>query len=401
MNYLKIEVDKKYVLCPDKVWNGKDSEALLMPTVYISNGLIERISHPANQNFISPEFKIIRLPGVTLMPGLVDCHVHFAMNCENLFQAVNDWETNPGEVEKAACKYALNYLENGVLAVRDGGDKINIGLLTRNNIREKCFPGPLVTATGRAIYKKGGYGNFLGPGITTVREAVNNVVQFKEDGVDQIKVIVSGLVSFKKFGHVGPAQFSLAELKTIVETAHNFGLKVMTHASSAQAVETAVLAGADSVEHGYFLEDRQIELMLKHGTAWIPTLAPLGNLISKKHIPYDGADMDIIKRSFELQLKKVAAANNSGILLGIGTDSGANHVLHGGSYHDELAFYSTAGLSNLTILQAATCASASIIGKANQIGSISVGKQPFLIGVNGNPLDNLDVLKKPGWIIMP
>jgi len=332
---------------------------------------------------------------------LVDCHVHFSMNCLNLSQAIDNWHNNPTVVMDLARQAAADYLANGVLAVRDGGDKMNIGLEVKNRINRSDFPGSVITATGQAIFRKGKYGDFLGPGADSLEDALVQAELFRGTGIDQLKVIISGLVSFKDYGMVGPLQFSTAELTEIVNKAHGMGLKVMTHASSAKAVETAVLAGVDSVEHGYFVETAQLELMAKKDTAWIPTLAPLGNLVTNGQIPYPGAASDVIKKSFELQLCRLREASRLGVNLGIGTDAGANQVPHGFSYHQELQYYSMAGLDRAEILKLATKVSAKIIGREKTLGSIGPGKSPFLIALSGNPFKSLSHLKSPNTVIIP
>lgn len=402
MKLLRISSNKKYIFFPGLIWDGISKSFRRNYAVQVENGIINYVGPASGLTCTETDnTEIVRIPGVTLMPGLVDCHVHFAMNCSDLTKAIQDWETHPAQVEQDTYQYALDYLNNGIVAVRDGSDKANIALCLKQKVHIGEKPGPLVTATGRAIYKKGLYGSFLGPGITTVGEAVDEIRKLKEEGTDQIKVIVSGLISFKNFGAVGSTQFTLYELTKIVEEAHMHGLKVMAHASSSDSVETAILAEVDSVEHGYFLRTRQLELMKKRGTAWVPTLAPLGNLIRTNHVPYAGADMAVIKKSFELQLERVNQAYQMGVTLGIGTDAGANCVPHGSSYHDELKFFAEAGIETMEILKMATLTSAAIIGQGHSMGSIIQGKKPYWCCFKGHPVKNIGILQKPEMVITP
>lgn len=399
MKLLKISRSKEYILIPDLVWDGVSARPEKNLAVWISKGLIKQIA-PVNLAEKPPGIESVNLPGLILMPGLIDCHVHFSLNCENLFQAVDNWHNRPELVMDGARQAAAYYLANGVLAVRDGGDNMNLGLEVKHRIDRGSFPGPLVTATGQAIFRQGKYGDFLGPGIDSLSDALIQVELFKETGIDQLKLVLSGLVSFKEYGAVGALQFSAGELTEIVAKAHSLGLKVMVHASSAAAVEIAVNSGADSVEHGYFVETAQLEMMAAKGTAWIPTLAPLGNLVTGGHIPYPGADPDVIRKSFELQLYRVKEAYGLGVHLGIGTDAGANQVHHGFSYHQELQYFSMAGLDNDAIIRLATASSARIIGQA-KMGTIAPGQAPLMIGLAGNPFDSIAHLKSPELIIMP
>lgn len=402
MKLLKISSNKKYIFFPGLFWDGISQSFRRKHAVQLEDGIIKYVGPASRLTYNETDsVELVRLPGVTLMPGLVDCHIHFAMNCTDLTKAIQDWETHPTKVEQDTYQYALDYLNSGIVAVRDGSDKANVALRLKQKVHSSEKTGPLVTATGRAIYKKGLYGSFLGSGITTVGEAVDEIQKLKKEGADQIKVIVSGLVSFKNFGAVGSTQFTLYELTKIVEEAHMLGLKVMAHASSAASVETAILAGVDSIEHGYFVRTRQLELMKKRGTAWIPTLAPLGNLIKLNHVPYIGADMAVIRKSFELQLERVNQAHQMGVTLGVGTDAGANCVLHGFSYHDELRYFSEAGIETMQVLKMATSVSSAIIGQEHSMGTIVQGKKPYWCCFKGNPAKNVSLLQKPEMVIIP
>lgn len=399
MKLLIINRSKEYLLIPSLVWDGISARPEKNLAVWISKGLIKQVV-PINWPEKPPGTEVVSLPGLTLMPGLIDCHVHFALNCENLFEAIDDWHNRPELVMEKARLAAADFLAAGVLAVRDGSDKMNIGLQVKRRINEGSFPGPLVTATGQAIFRRGKYGDFLGPGVDSMADALTQVELFKETGINQLKLVLSGLVSFREYGAVGAPQFASPELTEIVAKAHHLGLKVMVHASSAAAVEIAVNAGVDSVEHGYFVETAQLERMAAKGIAWIPTLAPLGNLVSGGQMPYPGADADVIRKSFELQLERLYEAYSLRVNLGIGTDAGANQVLHGFSYHQELQYYSQAGLANDAIVRIATAASAKIIGQ-DKLGTIKPGQAPFMLGLKGNPFDSITHLESPEWVILP
>lgn len=402
MKLVKIDPKKDYLLIPDAVWDGLADKIQENLAIYVSGGRIGQLVSLSMLNAATfTRAERIRLQGITLIPGLIDCHVHLAMNSSDLRQAVEEWEQRPEMTAQRIRGEALNYLAAGVVAVRDGGDMANIGLQARNMVREGICPGPIIISTGRAIFRKGKYGSFLGPGIENAAEAATQIAELKNEGVDQLKVVNSGIVSFKQFGTVGPPQFTREELTFMVNQAHALGLKVMAHASSREAVDTAIQAGVDSVEHGYFLESSQLELMAKFNTAWVPTLAPLGNLVKNGKPPYEGADLDVIRRSLEIQLSRVKEAHDVGVRLGIGTDAGANNVPHGLSYHDELSFFAAAGLSCTAILRLATARSAAILGLEQKIGSIRSGKEPFLLGIRGNPHKSLTFIRHPEWVFMP
>lgn len=411
MQLLRLSATKEYILHPAAVWDGIGNTLLRDRAVYIKGGRISAIvnSNAATLNVAAdspgspsrPPAETIPLPGITLMPGLIDCHIHLSMHGRDLLQVIREWDERPQATAIQAQHALFDYLQHGIVAVRDGSDKKNIGLTAKKKVSAGNWPGPVVIATGQAIYKKGKYGAFLGPGISDIKEVTPAIRQLAANGVDQLKVVVSGLVSFKKFGVVGPPQFSLEELTHIVHTGHNHGLKIMAHASSQTAVELAIAAGVDSVEHGYFMSDRCLARMAEQGTAWVPTVAPLGNLLKNNHVPYPGADPEVIKHTVELQLQQLAKAAAAGVLLGIGTDAGANMVPHAASYIDELSFFQAAGLNQVAILRAATQNAAVIIGTDGFMGTVEQGKKPYLIGVKGNPLHSLTGLEAPVFVCLP
>lgn len=342
--------------------------------------------------------RVVDLSGLTVLPGLIDCHVHFALDAVDLYGAIDSWD-DMALVKKRVQQYALDFLNNGVLAVRDGSDRANIGLAVMEAVLQGKYPGPNIMATGEAIYKKGQYGSFLGPGINTVADVEREIKKLLHYGISQLKVAQSGLVSFKEYGQVGPVQFDLDELIFIVEMAHSHGLPVMVHASGAEAVDIAVRAGVNSIEHGYFVQTATLELMAEKGTAWVPTLTPLGNLVKSGQV-YPGASVDVIRQTHQEQMKKVKEAWDLGVLLGVGTDAGANQVYHGVSYHEELAFYQEAGLKPAEIIKAATANSAQVLGWEKMLGVIGKGKIPFIIAVKGNPLADIKCLSDVQFVLL-
>lgn len=146
-------------------------------------------------------------------------------------------------------------------------------------MKEGRIDGPEILSCGQAIYKKGRYGSFLGPGVSSLDEARQMIDSMCEQGVDWIKILVSGIVSFKEFGNVGFVQFSQTEINCLVDYAHSLGVPVMAHASSDEAVVLALNAGVDSVEHGYFLSTGSLKVMAERNIPWVPTVAPVANQV--------------------------------------------------------------------------------------------------------------------------
>ncbi len=345
------------------------------------------------------QYEWIDLSHCTLLPGLIDCHVHMALDGRDFHRSLDRWN-DPSALEKQVAKELSATLRQGILAVRDGGDLKGIGLSFRDEAAKDGLTGPLIKSTGWAISKKGKYGSFLGPGYTS-EELSGAVKKLAAAGADQIKVLVSGVVSFKQYNKVGELQFTEQELSLIVRLAREAGLKVMAHASSDEAVNLAVKAGVDSIEHGYFISKDSLETMAEAGTAWIPTLAPVANQVKgERRNNYTSEQIEIIEKTYRRQQEMLAVAAAMGVLLGVGTDAGATGVQHGTGYLEELMLYREAGLSEDTILTAATAKGAAISG-FNNIGRIKPGLPACIIAVKGNPLEALNCLKNIEYLFLP
>lgn len=401
MSVIRIDNNEEVILIPEAVLDISAGCLLHNKAVFIKDGCINAlIDRDKVDNFTHERTaKIISLNGLTLLPGLIDCHVHFALDGTSFKGATGRWKEPKIMVDYM--RVALyDHLRHGVVAVRDGSDIFGYGLKARNMVCDEGFSGPSVLATGFAIRKDGRYGTFLGTGINDISEAKNQISDLVNLNVDQIKVTVSGIVSFKEYGKVGPVQFSLSELQSIVNESHENGLRVMAHASSDEAVRLAAEAGVDSIEHGYFVSDSSLDLMAHKGIAWIPTVVPIAiQTIDPWRNSYSFEEYSIIERTYKLQLMQVKKAAELGVLLGVGTDAGAIGVRPGISYFDELQLYKDAGLSTLEIISAATQNGSRILGLDKDLGGIEPGKKPNFIAVKGNPLDDLDLLKHVEYTI--
>lgn len=344
--------------------------------------------------------RVLDLPGCTILPGMIDCHVHLALDGRDFHKSLNQW-SSPEQLGERVKKELQTTLDHGIVAVRDGGDLNGIGLSFRNEVVSNSIKGPRIKASGKALGRKGKYGSFLSPGFTP-EEIAGAVRQQADAGADQIKVLVSGVVSFKEYRRVGEIQFTGRQLEQIVYTAGNAGLRVMAHASSDEAVQAAVKAGVDSIEHGYFLSRQSLEAMAGAGITWIPTLAPVANQIGarrRKH--YSPEEREIIEKTYRRQQRMLWLAAEAGVPLGIGTDAGATGVLHGKGFLEELLLYREAGLTPEKILLAATAGGAAALGLEEEMGIIRPGRPARLVVVEGDPLKDLRRVVGIKYVILP
>jgi imidazolonepropionase-like amidohydrolase len=398
MKFHEINYDQQLIIMAGNLITGTQKEIQKNQAIIINQQKIENII-PQNKLSNYPElnnYHQLNLNGYTILPGLIDAHVHLALDGIDFKRVTKEWESSD-KTKKRVEKELKNTLKHGVLAVRDGGDNAKIGLNSRKRVNNDEIPGPQIISTAQAIYKKGNYGSFLGPGLNCRKEIQKEVSRLAQVGIDQLKVLVSGIVSFSNYKEVGDVQFTVDELKHIVDLAHHLGLKVMAHASSEEAVQRSIEGGVDTIEHGYFLSDNSLEKMLEKDIPWIPTVVPVANQLNVPE-QYSKEELNVIKKTYELQLEMVDKASKLGVKLGIGTDSGAYQVKHGLSYFRELELFNQTSLTPLEIIKIATVNNAQIIGLEQSLGSIEVNKKANLIGVKGNPLQKFSLLQKPDFI---
>ena len=329
----------------------------------------------------------------TLLPSLIDAHTHLALDGEDFRRSRicwDDWQTMLPRLEKAKDQY----LQAGIAHIRDGGDLARINLKAKSYFCNESECGLHIISTCEAVRPKNGYGAFLGRGYGNLKEIESRVENLALSGADQIKVVISGVVSFEHYGEVEGPLIPQDQLTLVTRLAHHKGLKVMAHASSGAAVKLALKAGVDSVEHGYFLGHDSLKIMAEKEIAWVPTIIPVA---VQTKMPYrkdrSAHEIDVITRTYEEQIEKLSYAAELGVPLGVGTDAGASGVRHGVSLVEEMLLYAKSALDNRSILQTATGGNAAILGLGKEKGSIDKGRRANLIAVQVNPLNDLGALQ--------
>lgn len=218
-------------------------------------------------------------------------------------------------------KTLARYQELGFTYLRDGGDRWGVGKRARELAEEYGirYRTPLAP-----LCKKGHYGGFIGKTYGNLREYQALVEEARDDGADFIKIMISGLMDFDRFGVLSEDGLELGEIRELIHIAHEEGFPVMAHANGARCVEAAAEAGVDSVEHGAYLDKDALWAMRENGTVWVPTLSTIGNLRGKGRFQ-EGA----VRRILESALESVEAFGEMGGLIAPGTDAGAWAVAHG------------------------------------------------------------------------
>lgn len=337
-----------------------------------------------------------------LMPGLVDSHVHLTGNpAEPFWQAVVETD------ERAAItgvRNALRTVQAGFTTVRDLGAPGNAGYALRDAIKAGDVPGPRILSAGRMVSIIGGHGDLTGfrPEVTRAMDGGNTCTGAEEcaevvrtlsrAGADVIKFAATGGVLSQQNRGLGQ-HFTDAEMKAIVETAHQLGLKVASHAHGAEGVAAAARAGVDSIEHGTYVDEAGIQAMKANGTFLVPTLSP--TIAYRENLPkglYTAVVAAKIKVRLEATGKNIAAARRAGLPIAFGTDSGVSE--HGRNAEEMPLMVQYGGMSPKDVVVSATRSAAELLGLENEIGRLAPGFSADIIGVRGNPLEDLGALQR-------
>ncbi|MBI5844670.1 MAG: amidohydrolase family protein [Deltaproteobacteria bacterium] len=326
--------------------------------------------------------------GATLLPGLVDAHVHLC------WSGVSDPEIRKNQVEPdeawadaAISGHIRDHLACGVFAVRDGGDRLgHAGRFSRNQ------KGPLeIRAAGRAWHRQGRYGSLIGRPVPQGL-SLGRAIFGDPDPGDHVKVVQSGLNSLKVFGKPTKPQFSLDELTDAVGAAKSCGLSVMAHANGPEAVEIAVRAGCASVEHGFFMGRENLELLADSGCVWVPTSVTMTGY--SESLAPESPEAAVARRMLDSQLEQMALARSLGVKMAVGTDSGCQGVFHGLAVRCEMENMVMAGFTIEEAVKAGTSSGAKLLG-FSETGEIARGRDATFLVIPGPPCEFIENLKNP------
>jgi imidazolonepropionase-like amidohydrolase len=331
------------------------------------------------------------LDGMTLLPGFIDSHVHICIDGSPDPVRTMMAESQTETTLKAAAA-AHRTLLAGVTTIRDMGGKDGIDLGLKQAINSGLIPGPRMLVSGRLICMTGGHGWQIGleaNGADEVRRAAREQIKA---GADIIKLMATGGVMTPGV-QPGSEQFTEEEMRAGIEEAHKAGKKTATHAMGTQGILNALRAGIDSIEHGVYLNEEAVSLMVERKIPLIPTISALYHIESKgidAGIPAYAVEKTLMVKPHHLE--SIRLAREAGVLVAAGTDAGTPFNLHGENLCEIKLLVEYGGFSPMQAIEAGTRVSARVLGLENDLGTIEEGKLADLIMVAGNPLDNIDIL---------
>lgn len=354
---------------------------------------------------------VIDLKTSTVMPGLMDMHVHLSSQHGGPQTYLERFSLNEADYALRAANYAKITLDSGFTTVRNLGDGYNETVALRNAISKGYATGPRIYTVAKSIATTGGHADpsnglshLLRPDVGPKQGVVNGEAEAREavrtryqDGADLIKITATGgVLSVAKSGQ--NPQFMTDELEAIVETAKDYGMTVAVHAHGKEGMKRAIEAGVDSIEHGTYMDDEIRTLMKKHGTYYVPTILAGKFVADKAKIdgffpelvrPKAAAIGPLIQNTFE-------QAHKAGVKIAFGTDSGVS--AHGDNAQ-EFSLMVEAGMKPADALLSATVNSANLLGISDILGTLEEGKLADIVAVQGNPLDDISLMESVSFVM--
>jgi len=384
-----------------KIIPANSDEILFRSTIIVDGNKIVAVE----SGYSTPDFgdTLIDLKDATVMPGLMDMHVHLSSQ-QGPGTYIERFTKNEADYALKSVKYAEMTLLSGFTTVRNLGDRYNETVALKRAINAGDIVGPRIYSAAKSIATTGGHADptngsnhdIMGdPGpregvVNGIADARKAVRQRYKDGADLIKITATGgVLSLAKNGQ--NPQFMDDELQAIVATAKDYGMTVAVHAHGKEGMERAIRAGVSSIEHGTYMDDSTMELMKQYGTYYVPTVLA-GKWVAEKS-QIDGFFPDVVRPKAAaigpLIQNTFANAFRAGVKIAYGTDSGVS--AHGDNWQ-EFIYMVEAGMPPLDAIRSATWHGAALLNVSEQLGSIEAGKLADIIAVSGDPLRDINAM---------
>lgn len=382
--------ENKILLANANVLDVYKGESRKNYDVYIEEDTIREVC-PHGQLSFSEDTEVVDCTGNTIMPGMIDCHVHLCMDPVCADQAVMVARSD-ADLTIDAISHMDALLKNGITYVRGMGDPRNIDIELSKARKAGRIDGPDILPCGKLICMTGGHGWQFGMEVDSPDEMRKAVRQLLKDGAGHIKMMATGGVLTRGVKTTA-TQLTYEELKAGIEEAEHAGVRTATHAQGNAGIRNAVRAGIHSVEHGFYLDEEIVSWMIERGTFYVPTLAAVYEILNRRDIlpsyivEKAEAAKDAHRASFQLALK-------SGVKIALGTDAGTPYNQFG-SARDEFLYMIEAGMNPVQAVRSATCTAAQLLGVEERFGSIEPGKAADLLILQKCVYDEPGAIKEP------
>ncbi|UNK49367.1 amidohydrolase family protein [Lysobacter sp. S4-A87] len=396
-----------YALQCGQLFDARAGKVLGPHTIIVRAGKVAEVASGAAD---SAGLERIDLSGHTCTPGWTDLHVHLG-NQSSAQSYSEGFRLDEVDFAFRSVGFANKTLMAGFTSVRDLGGEVSPHL--RDAINQGLVDGPRIWAAGKSIATTGGHADptngyndalshLIGPPgptegvINSIDDARQAVRQRYKEGSDVIKITATGgVLSYAKSGDA--PQFTVEEVKAIVDTAKDYGYRVAAHAHGEEGMKRAVLGGVTSIEHGTYMSPEVMSLMKQHGTWYVPTIYA-GRFVADK-AKIDGYFPEVVRpkaiRIGALIQDTASKAYKNGVKIAFGTDMGVGP--HGDNAR-EFIYMTEAGIPAAVALQAATIRAAEVLGVDDQ-GVIEIGKRADIVAVPGNPVEDISAVMKVDFVM--
>ncbi|MEW7280341.1 amidohydrolase family protein [Aquimarina sp. 2201CG1-2-11] len=395
-----------YLHC-GKLVDTKAGKILTEKTIVVSKNRIVKI-----ENGYTPgkkEDRIIDLKNETVLPGLIDMHVHIESE-SNPGAYLQKYTYNDADVAYNSVGFAEKTLLAGFTTVRDlGGTGVNISL--KKAINKGSITGPRIFTAGKSLATTGGHadptnGNkkaLIGdPGpkegvVNSIEDAKKAVRQRYKNGADMIKITATGGVLSMAKSSSNP-QFTIEEIKVICETAKDYGFHVAAHAHGDEGMQRAIIGGVKTIEHGTLMSEKTMDLMKQHDAYLVPTITA-GKEVTEKAKVKDYYPEMIVPKALEIGPKiqnTFKKAYQRGVGIAFGTDAG---VFKHGQNGKEFGFMVEAGMPAMAALQSATITNAKILNMQNELGQIAPGFLADIVAVSEDPTQHIKTMENVVFVM--
>ncbi len=404
---VSLAAQNTYLHC-GKLIDTESGKVLTEKTIVVSGSKISSVEN----GYVTPknsEDTVIDLKSKTVMPGLIDMHVHIESETSPK-SYIEDYTLNDADVAFNALKYAEITLMSGFTTVRDlGGSGVNVSL--RNAIDANKVDGPRIFTAEKALATTGGHADptngakksIMGnPGpkegvVNGVADAKKAVRQRYKNGADLIKITATGgVLSVAKSGQ--NPQFTIEEIKAICETAKDYGFHVAAHAHGDEGIQRAIIGGVKTIEHGTLMSAETMALMKKYDVYLVPTISA-GKFVSEKAKIPNYYPAVIVPKALDIGPKiqdMFGRAYKAGVGIAFGTDAA---VFYHGDNGKEFGFMVEAGMPAMETIQSATVTNAMILKMENQLGQIKASYLADIIAVDEDPVKDISTMERVSFVM--